>query len=259
MKMSDKEKKSVNMNEIKLNFIVFKYKFLTLFKRKKKCLVVIKLDDLEGFSEAVKKMDSFVHKENICVSWGIIGKSLENPSDEYLEFLREKKEDKKHYHFFNHGYLHLWNKEYEFEGTSVEKQLEYLNKTQNIVREKTGIVLDTFGAPCNLISENTFDALNGIEDIKYLYFAIRSFKFNSLHTVKSKIPELDFENKLGNIDFQAFKGFWKKKPLNISPIFLQAHPNMWSDMSWLNFKCAIAYLKFQGAEFIIPGRETVSG
>lgn len=160
---------------IRLYLLILKYKlkyfFSFRFIRRKRFQVILKLDDLTNYSFAVKKMDHFIRWNNICVSWGLVGRSLEEPSKEYIQFLKKNKTDK-HYHFFNHGYLHLWQKKYEFNGPSVEEQYDYLIKTQKIAKEKANIILNCFGAPCNQVSEFTAKALDKIAEIKYWYFGL---------------------------------------------------------------------------------------
>lgn len=249
----------------KLAWTIFRYKIKRIFCRnRKKIKVILKLDDLRSYETPVKKMDKLVKEENISVSWGIIGRSLEKPSEEYLKFLKDKKNDK-NYHFFNYGYLHLWQGTYEFNGPNIDEQYNYLKKTQDIVKEKTGIILDCFGAPCNQISDNTTIALKQISEIKYWYFGQKNFcgtvysMPSNINCVISLCPYV-FETKAGSVDFYHFKRCWKNNIIiKKEPIILQAHPYFWTDIQWLHFKCCIAYLKLQGAEFVLPGCETKHG
>ena len=211
--------------------------------------VIFKADDLREPQKSTKKLDKIIKKENIKISWGIIGKSLESPSREYLSFLEEKKADK-NYHFFNHGYRHYCdhNADDKSEFTvSVEEQIKSLQKTQDVVKDKSGIVLNTFGAPCNYINGNTTIALKNIKEIKYWYFGFP----NNMNT---NIPRFaNIEKTVGNPDLKFFqKSLEKLAPQSKQIVTLQIHPYMWDSLDFLQFEVCIAYLKSLGVEFITP-------
>ena len=85
---------------------LFYYKAITKIENPKPTYqVIIKADDLKDYGVTVKKLDKIIRKENIKISWGIIGNSLDNPSEDYVQFLKNNA-DGRYYHFFNHGYLH---------------------------------------------------------------------------------------------------------------------------------------------------------
>ena len=185
---------------IRLTIELWKYRLQKPHTKHNRCDVILKADDLADCNKKVLKLDKIINKENICISWGIIGKSLENPSLKDLSFLKNKKQCT-NYHFFNHGYLHLGGEEYEFCNRSVNEQYNFLKQTQEIVKNKTGIILDTFGAPCNHIDDNTAKALEKFSEIKNWYYGLNSSK-RIFHRY------IEIEDGVGNPDFFQFKKQW---------------------------------------------------
>lgn len=237
---------------IKLYFHLAKYKFQTISS--KKYAVLLKFDDLEGVSPQLKKLDRIVRRQHLKICWGIIGKSLEKPTTKYVSYIQEKYKSKK-YHFFNHGYLHTGYPDYEFFEKSVEDQRDSIQKTQKLVQEHTGILLNSFGAPCNHIDVNTAIALKDFPEIKYWFYGLDD---NSPATNIKRI--IDMENGVGKPDFYFFRKQWNKLPKSPNMYFtLQGHPLMWSGRSFLHFRCIVAFLKHEGCYFILPEEITAGG
>lgn len=206
--------------------------------------IIFKFDDLANYDKKVRKLDNFIKEENLKVCWGIIGKYLENPSQEYIEFI--KKNNNKNYQFFNHGYYHLSNSEYEFFDKSEDEQETYIRKTQNIVFKKTGIILNIFGAPCNHIDEHTKLALEKIPEIKYWFYGIDDFNGCNIKRV------IDMELGVGNPNFRYFTEQLQLLNSDKKILVIQGHPYMWNYEQWFNFKLIVLYLKQAGCKFIFP-------
>lgn len=235
-------------NIVRLKFNLYKLKFLNLLIKKPQISgykIIFKMDDLNSYSNAIIKLDKIIDKENIKVSWGIIGNSLEMPSKEFLKFIIDRKNDKR-YHFFNHGYYHYVQTEFEFKDTSCDRQKEIIMMTQNIVNEKTGIILDTFGAPCNKIDFNTTNALNEQNDIKYWYYGNEEYKGINF------IRQINIEKTAGCVDFLSFKKQWEACDNKVDVIVLQAHPNLWNKTDFVQFELIIQFLKYNNCKFISP-------
>lgn len=235
-----------------LDYIKYIYESFLVGQTKANChqsvKVIFKADDLTSCNDKVKKVDDIVQENGICISWGIIGNSLENPNNEYINFLKTKSSDKK-YHFFNHGYYHLEGEEelgYEFDGQNVDTQMRFMKATQDIVKEKVGIVLDTFGAPCNHIDNNTPLVLDKIPEIRYWYYGNEdSAKLNIKRTI-------EIENGVGNPKFKFFKRNFETLLDKPELLTLQIHPNAWNKAHFLEFILCVEYLKKCGCKFINP-------
>ncbi|MBQ8677605.1 MAG: DUF2334 domain-containing protein [Alphaproteobacteria bacterium] len=222
--------------------------------------VIIKLDDLyslrqkwrrEDMLAILKKVDDIVDAEDVKVSWGIIGQSLElETGDVVLQYILKHKNDAR-YHFWNHGYYHLCgHPDHEFFDKPLDYQINSLNLTQKLVFEKTGIVLDTFGAPDNKIDSNTLTALEGVDDIKYWYYGDKHY---SKYTIRRNGWNSILENGTGNTDFEFFMTKWDAPKLKKSRIIvLQVHPIRFANHNFDEFVKCIRFLKSKGYKFITP-------
>ncbi len=212
--------------------------------------IIFKLDDLVDFNSRVANLDSFIKKENLKVCWGIVGKSMEKADKKYINFI--KNNHNKNYQFFNHGYLHLCGPEYEFIDKTKEEQENFINKTQKIVFDKTGINLEIFGAPCNHIDENTKLSLELIPEIKYWFYGMEQFKKCNIKRV------IDMENGVGKPDFTYFINNLKNLDNKNQVLTLQGHPYMWKLEQQFNFYLIIKFLKKANCEFIFPSEININ-
>ena len=233
-----------------LYFHLIQYKTMTFFTHPKPSYqIIIKADDLRNINHNITEFDKLINDEKIKVSYGIIGGTFDNnKSNKALARYIKHKNNDEHYHFFNHGYTHICNqKNYvdEFR-KSKDEQTKSLKTTQNIVKNKTGVTLDTFGAPCNEINDDTTIALNELPEIKYWYYGKSDFERINFKRF------INIENGVGNPDFYFLKSNLENLKLKNDIIVLQIHPNMWDKNQFLHFRVCIKYLKSLGAEFITP-------
>lgn len=206
--------------------------------------VIFKMDDLEGHSNEVLKLDKIVQSENLKVSWGVVGFSLEKGDSKYFGWVRSKNITGQ-YEFWNHGYSHS-SGPYEFLDQSVVQQKESLQKTQKLGKKKLGIIFRTLGAPANKIDENTAKALDKISEIKNWFYGLPSSKNNLIRTV-------NMEFSVGNLDASKLKEAWESdlKPED-KLVVLQGHPNMWNDQNFAEFVKIIKFLKEKEVMFVLP-------
>ena len=210
--------------------------------------VIFKCDDLARITKSVKILDFLTKLFCVKLSWGIIGKSLQNPSTRYVAWLKKRYASGR-YHFFNHGYFHLCEKEYEFDQKPLSYQTAMLRNTQTLDKKHLNITINTFGAPANHIDQNTAVALSSFPEIKYWYYGR-----NPNTQTPIVLPRLiDVEQSVGIIDFAFFKAAWQAHPKQKGEIItLQMHPNMWHHVHFLHFCTVIAFLRSEGAYFITP-------
>lgn len=208
--------------------------------------VLFKMDDLADVCGKVRRLDRIVRAANLKICWGIIGKSLENPEKGYLPFLTSRHASGR-YRFFNHGYTHTGAPDYEFFDKPADVQEKSLRRTQDLMRQKTGITLNAFGAPCNHVDQNTALALKNLPEIKFWFYGLDNFGGTVIRRV------IDMENGVGNPDFAFFKTQWAQLPKTENMYFtLQGHPYMWGKTAFLQFRCIAAFLKHEGCRFILP-------
>ena len=207
--------------------------------------IIFKFDDLVNCNKKVLKLDKLVKYYDLKVCWGIIGNSLENVNRDYIEFIKNNSGGN-YYHFFNHGYYHLQGPEYEFFNKPEEEQEVLIRKTQDIVRDNTGVVLDSFGAPCNHVDDNTRIALESITEIKYWFYGKENY--NSFNIKRL----IDMEISVGKPNFKFFINRLRSLKDDTGVLTLQGHPYMWGLEQWFNFKLIVLFLKRVGCKFIFP-------
>ena len=204
--------------------------------------IILKMDDFAGIksSKAQKRLNRFVYKEKIKVNWGIIGEWLTNFRKRKInDALKALKSG--HYAFFNHGYTHVMN---EFRLLSLEEQIEHLKMTQKITKERLGIKLVTFAAPCNALNENTLTAVESIPDFQFWLFGDVNFSKTNF------VCELKIEDPFPTPNFEKFVMNFKNNSSSI--LVLECHPNAWNSDNFDEFKKIIHFLKQNNCEFIFP-------
>ena len=225
-----------------------------IFGKLKNAKIVIKADDLIKYDRNVKRFNNIIKKENIKANWGIVANSLENADEDYINFI--KNSDKDRFGFFNHGYTHSMKVTpqdkivCEFGGKTMQEQLRYLKDAQKLVKDKTGLALNAFGAPCNQINLETKKALEQIDDIKIWYFGMDA---------KDKIilkRYSEIEISVGKPSYQYFIKKTAKYLLDENSnkalvITYQIHPNSWNTKDRREFRKIVKFLKNSGASFIL--------
>lgn len=209
--------------------------------------IIFKVDDLENDCSKMRKIVNLSRKEGFKLCLGIIGNSLENPSEKYLNWLRMIiKYD--NIELFNHGYIH--NRPLEFLERTYEEQKKSIDRTQKIVNEHLGITIHSFGAPENVKDEQTLLAINATPDINTWFFGSNNYsKLSPQRTVylEKPFPKVSFETvKSGIIKYS-----------NEKIVVLECHPRLWKFYDWYNFKKIIKFLKNNNANFVLP-REVIN-
>lgn len=233
---------------IKYLFFSFLYLRIRIPKNNKisNLKFILKCDDLSGYSNNVILLNKIIYKYNIKISWGIIGKSLENIESNYFNFLLKSMDDY-HYHFFNHGFLHnIGPDNYEFDGTDYKEQIDYISKTNILFKKLTNHSLDTFGAPCNHIDENTKIALSSFSEIKYWYFG-----FDNLNNLNLK-RTLNIETTVGKPNYKFFINQLNQTNSFDNIITLQCHPNSFKLKHFFELILIIKFLLKNKCQFIVP-------
>lgn len=192
----------------------------------------------------------YIETKGIKAGVGVIGESFEEGNEDFYTLLQDI--DKRgHIEFWNHGFDHHSNYTdenrtytyYEFKNKPYEEQYEHLVKTQNLCREKTGIILHTFGAPHNKTDEHTLAALEKIDAIKVWLYGNPAFsRLNLRRTIGTEFPT-------HNPDFQKFVENYQP---DAAYHVLQVHPNSWGDERFEQFENIIDFLLTNGVTFINP-------
>ena len=214
-----------------------------------KASVIIKADDLvydkeNDVNERWQQFADFAVKENIHVSAGIVGSSLEKGSSEFFEWIKKYSRTGL-FEFWNHGQLHkrtiMDGKNIsEFFNRTVEEQVAYLKQSQKLAVEKLGFKFETFGAPYNWCDENTALALAEFPEIKVWLYAPKNIKTDKL--TLERVPMLNIEYPVHNANFYYFfNNYYFYSNTNV--VAIQGHPLSWDEHGMEQYKMIIDYLK----------------
>lgn len=210
--------------------------------------IIIKVDDLFDDLKPMRKFAKYCLNNNICFCFGIIGQSLEHPSKAYLEWVKSLLSTGM-VELFNHGYLHC--RPLELCGPSYKEQRKSILKTQNIVKEKLGVVIKTIGTPENAKDDNTLRAVESVDDIDTWFFGHNDYS-------KCMYPREIYLEKPFPVPSlnHVMDGLIYKK---LDTVVFECHPHFWNREEWNTFYNIIDFLKRNNAEFILPHTKTEKG
>ncbi len=210
-------------------------------------VILLKLDDVVRISDKWNKCVDFLKEENVKASLGIIGYAMESGNQKLFEWIK-KQNGTGLFEFWNHGYMNRSGKDKygEFESDDVEKQREALQKTQDLVKEKTGIQLVAFGPHWSGTTAATVEALNQVPEIKIVFYYTDGAKGDRF--VYKRFTNMEYPTFKPNFRHvkKSFEGGGYKRPY----LCLQGHPEAWNDEGFEDFKQIVKYYKAHGCEFM---------
>ena len=191
--------------------------------------IILKFDDLDDQTlPSFYSLYEYCKERNIPVCYGLIGKSLESPSKEYLSALLEMKFGG--VELWNHGYYHS---EAEFSSESAKTQKESIQATQDLMMKHLGEAATCFGSPHNNSTEKTVGVLREyFPEIKNYFFMVDGKGLSKAHQL---IMRCNYEIKTGVVDLDFFREEYDR--IKEYPYFvMQGHPSFWRDVDYENFK-----------------------
>lgn len=205
-------------------------------------------DGVEGVTGIEQAVYDLLMGEGIPHAWGVCRLyQSENPS--FYRWLRER--DAEGIEIWHHGNRHdrIEGESWEFRNRDETSQLQNLRYTQEKIRENTGIVLRTFGAPYNKTDAATGRALNEIADLKIIYFGQQSPNFDGMFLNE----RVNLESRTGVVaTIEEFRSSYEEKEA-AEMIVLQGHPVYWDAETDLNkLEAILDFLRQEGREFITP-------
>ena len=233
---------------------------LSAEEKAKKRYIVIKLDDFDsGPAGSVmrpngQRVVDYLKKRGIPASLGICCKSLEWGNPLYIDWLKKNaRANGGLFDYWQHGWTHQmyikWTdgKTYfaEYAIPDYAYQKENFDKAQSTFKEKTGLVLDGFCAPCGVITDDTRRLLREHPEIKtWLYGDMErpEGKFSFRRTC-------NLECRVGAVEISPFVAQYKTQRTR-DYIMLQGHPFMWSDDSFAAFGRILDQLEKDGWTFV---------
>lgn len=214
-----------------------------------KHIIILRLDDLRSKTTgAFEWVLNTALEKDVKVGFGVIGDALEDSAcnQRFIDFI--KYTDSLGMEIWHHGYIHT-NTEYK--GSSYEKQLANFTRTYELMEQKCGISMHTFGPPYN-VADNT--AIKMITDnfpgINVFMGVTDSDNIASQTKLNNRII---IESATGIIDYDKFKTSYESAVArNYKCSVILGHPALWNETSRQYFLDIIDFLKEQDCVFMTP-------
>ncbi len=210
-------------------------------------IVLLKFDDLVvGSVPGFQKVYDILKEEGVKGGFGLIGNSLsdENATDEYIAKVKEFYEGG--VEIWHHGYLHTIPEYSEF---SYDEQYENFAKTVNLLEEKCGITVTSFGSPFNNSNDITIKMINEkFPQIESIMLA--ADPANEANGVNTKV-RADIEPQTGVVNYEGFVANYEKQK-RADAIVLQGHPAGWTENDLADLRKIIDFLQERDSVFMTP-------
>jgi hypothetical protein len=231
---------------------------------------MLKLDDLvrQGKQPAAtvsprwQRTTDFLEGEKIKASYGLLVDSLEGECPAYIAWLKQR---------VAAGWIEIWDHGYyggfpaelkvngrtgENVGAPAAEQAALFKKSLALTKEKTGINMIAFGPHTTAVDGATYEALEGIPEIRMVWFYGPPKGARTSKVVIQRLMEL--EKPLFVPNPEQLRENFEKKRATLPYVAIQGHPNQWDDARFENFKKAVLYLRDQGCRFVTPSEYLAS-
>lgn len=204
---------------------------------------IVKLDDLRPDDKRFERMDKAVkilEKYSVKGGLGVIAEQFETCEPKFYDKLKEWNNNG--HEIWNHG---LYHKD-EFKTEDYDALYEVFKKAHDIIKDKTGIEMVTYGAPGNE-STKTFVEMVTKEfpNYKVLLLVPEYAPSDKVFATKSIAVERD----TGKPDFSLFEESYNKLP---EAFVLQAHGVYFSDEGLNEFEKVIKFCVDNGIVLMTP-------
>ena len=213
-----------------------------------KPIIILKLDDLcndnvANFQKCFEILQSY---EISNAGFGLIGEHLEDSRVTNELVSKITLWNNAGIEIWHHGYSHT---EKEFNSDSdYNAQKESFRKTCDLLYQKTGITITSFGSPWNNANETTVSVIeNEFPQIKCLMLVNAS---SSITNVRARA---NIETSVGVVSYESFVSNYNAK-LGEDAVILQGHAGAWNDDSREQFKSILTFLKWKNATFMTPSQ-----
>ena len=227
-------------------------------------IVILKADDLGDTTANWNRFISIVETKRISAGIGVIAQKITSQSaiSEIKRITKIKQANQfPVIEFWNHGLDHIKRKG---KGEFVESrslQTERLIKSQKIIKKNSLLTSRSFGAPFNITTSTTADALESTPEINvWQCYQIHEKQDNPTwkDPKKSQISAND-KHILLDVDYASVNNFDenkmienfekdKKKPY----LLIQIHPNVWHEKHFQRFERLIDFYKNKNITFMTP-------
>ena len=222
--------------------------FSCVYAEKKPQIVVLKFDDVtkDNIAGFQKVIDTCKDLGVVC-SVGVIGQRIEDAEQTVYDTIRSWSETGTE--VWHHGYYHT---KAEYWTEPYESQYESFKKTYDLLKEKCGITVTSFGSPHNSSEGVTqkmfvdhFPGINAVLYEKNYNQGLDAVYFTSKLRIESDTGVVDTYDNLVE-KYNSLK--------NADYMICQGHPAKWSDESYKSFIKLVNLLKADGCIFMTPSQ-----
>lgn len=214
-----------------------------------KHIIILRLDDLQSKTTgAFEWVLNTALEKNVKVSFGVIGDNLEDSAcnQRFIDFM--KYTDSLGMEIWHHGYIHT-NTEYK--GSSYEKQLESFKRTYELMEQKCGISMHTFGPPYNVSDNTTIKMIT--ENFPGINVFMSVTDSDNLASQTKLNDRIIIESTTGIIDYEKFETSYESAVAkNRKCSVILGHPAQWNETSRQYFLDIIDFLKARDCVFMTP-------
>jgi len=217
--------------------------------------IVLKLDDFGAAHGKVHdkwlKVAEFAKARNIKVTFGIVGKRMEEECPEFVQWTKDQHAAGR-IEFWHHGWDHAertadGKRIMEFSGESYEHQKQHMTDVNKLAKEKLGFAFVSFGAPFNGTDANTAKVLSEDSDIKVWMYGDPENTGGKKVLERSHAVSIESPTMIPN--YGAFlEGYAHSRGSEY--FVMQGHPAAWNDERWDQFVKIVDFLISQKAEFV---------
>jgi hypothetical protein len=231
-------------------------------------IVILKADDLGETSANWNRFIQAVINDSINASIGIIPhkvKTIGSISEiQRVSNLKLSDNTTPVIDFWVHGYDHSMNgKIAEFQTNDKNYQIDHIRKAQKFFSDTLHISNNSFGAPYNNTTTNTYLSLKNFPEIK-IWMCFQSVE-KQFHT-DWKDPNMQVIRNtdkylLLNVTYTSLSKLSTSEIINNferdkkrAYVLIQIHPAGWNDATFEDFEELVYFYKMKGAVFMTPNQ-----
>ena len=228
-------------------------------------VIILKADDLSNMTPNWQQFIDITIENNIASSIGIISKNMtDHTTINEIKEISHLKNDQGEFvvEFWNHGYDHSGsNNTWEFKNVDLASQIDHIRRAQKFFLDTLGFRSNTFSAPFNQTSQETYTALKSFPEIKVWmcyqklekqYHADWRSPFQSVYKANQDHIILDIKiETVYHLPLKEVKKFFNNNK-HLPYLIIQVHPNTWDSGDFGDFQALIDFLKERNVIFMTP-------
>lgn len=220
--------------------------FASVASASERTIVLLKWDDLSGKAASHVRAAELATQQGVKVNFGVFGKSLENPSPEYVDWLKELHKTG-NFEFWNHGFHGFGNVDIK---TKTEKKPEDIARGQELSKKHLGEAFVAYGSHAVQMDDLRWKAVADNPTLKAVFVTTPTpadWQGNAF-LIRSRVA---FEDASLKPSTKRLIESFQKVSKTSDYVSIQGHPNAWKTQEdWDEVKAALVYLKEQNVRFM---------